>query len=89
LDKIFQDFGYASRAVLLSGLSTATQTAIAVTDTIIIALGKLQAQITSSGLQNPMTTVGNIIIKGQNGILTRLSVGSMLQVIIASSTIPV
>lgn len=39
------DFAAAVRAVVLTGLSTATNSAIAATDTVLVAFGKLQAQI--------------------------------------------
>lgn len=41
-------FGALVRAVVLTGLSTATSTVIAATDTVLGALGKLQAQITAN-----------------------------------------
>jgi hypothetical protein len=74
-DKSWQDFGDSVRAIFLTGLSTATKTSITATDTIIIAFGKLQAQITA-GFQNPMTTAGDIIVGGTNGTPTRLAVGN-------------
>lgn len=46
-DKSWQDFAAAARGVALTGLSTASATAIAATDTVLGALGKLQAQITT------------------------------------------
>ena len=52
-DKSWQDLAAAVRAVVLTGLSTATSTAIVAADTILVALGKLQAQIT---LRAPITS---------------------------------
>uniref|UniRef100_A0A6M3M1C6 Minor tail protein gp31 C-terminal domain-containing protein n=1 Tax=viral metagenome TaxID=1070528 RepID=A0A6M3M1C6_9ZZZZ len=46
------------RSVVLTGLSVATNAAIAATDTVLSALGKLQAQITALG-----TTVSNKVDK--------------------------
>ena len=40
------DFAAAVRGTILTGLSTATNAAIAAADTVLVALGKLQAQIT-------------------------------------------
>jgi hypothetical protein len=77
-DKSWQNFGDSVRATLLAGLSTSTNSAI-------VALGKLQAQI-SSGFQNPMTTAGDIIVGGQNGTPTRLPLGSSGQVITSTGT---
>jgi hypothetical protein len=84
-DKSWQDFGSSVRATLLTGLSTATKSAIAATDTTIVALGKLQAQISAS-FANPMTAVGDIIVGGTNGTPTRLPVGSSGQVITSNGT---
>jgi hypothetical protein len=49
-------------SVLLAGLSTATNAAIAATDTVLIALGKLQAQITAVKASVPIasTTTPNM-----------------------------
>ncbi|MGN6774789.1 SGNH/GDSL hydrolase family protein [Rhizobium sp.] len=44
-DKTWQDFATVTRAVALTGLSTATNAAIAATDSVLVGLGKLQAQI--------------------------------------------
>jgi hypothetical protein len=85
-DKAWSDFEDSARATLLTGLSTDTKTAILATDTIIVALGKLQAQITSSGFPNPMTTLGDIIVGGQDGVPTRLPVGTAGQVISSDGT---
>jgi hypothetical protein len=47
-DKSWRDFATDVRAAVLTGLSTATSTVIAATDTVLGALGKLQAQITDN-----------------------------------------
>lgn len=47
-DKTWRDFATDVRAAVLTGLSTATNAAITATDTVLQALGKLQAQL--SGL---------------------------------------
>jgi hypothetical protein len=47
-DKSWQDLAAAVRAVVITGLSTATNAAIAATDSILVALGKLQAQINTN-----------------------------------------
>lgn len=46
-DKTWQDFAAEVRATVLMGLSTASNTAIAAADTVLAALGKLQAQISA------------------------------------------
>jgi hypothetical protein len=45
LASTISDFADTVRGVVLTGLSTATSTAISATDTILVALGKLQGQI--------------------------------------------
>ena len=47
-DKTWQDFAAAVRATVLTGLSTATNAIITAADTVLSALGKLQAQITAN-----------------------------------------
>jgi hypothetical protein len=47
-DKTWRDFATDVRAAVLTGLSTATSAVIAATDTVLGALGKLQAQITDN-----------------------------------------
>lgn len=59
-DKSWQDLATAVRAVVLTGLSTATNSAIVATDSVLVALGKLQAQLTAlsttvSGKQDNIT----------------------------------
>lgn len=53
--KTWRDLAIDVRAVVLTGLSTASATAISVADTILSALGKLQAQITAhtAKIDNP------------------------------------
>lgn len=46
-NKTWRDFATDVRAAVLTGLSTASSTAVAAADTVLVALGKLQAQITS------------------------------------------
>ena len=46
-DKSWRDFFTDVRAATLTGLSTATNAAIAAADTVLVALGKLQAQISA------------------------------------------
>jgi hypothetical protein len=58
--KTFLNFAATVRAVVLTGLSLATNAAITATDSILVALGKLQAQITAniaaiSGKENTIT----------------------------------
>lgn len=47
LGSTISDFAATVRATVLTGLSTATSSAVAATDTLLVVLGKLQAQITT------------------------------------------
>ena len=44
-DKTWQDFAGAVRSAVLTGLSTATSTVVAAADSVLVAIGKLQAQV--------------------------------------------
>lgn len=44
-DKTWQDLPVSTRATLLTGLSTASATAVVSTDTLLVGVGKLQAQV--------------------------------------------
>ena len=44
-DKTWQDFSTSVRATVLAGLSTATSTVVAAADSVLAAIGKLQAQV--------------------------------------------
>lgn len=46
-DKTWRDFATDVRASVLTGLSTAVATVVAGTDSVLVAIGKLQAQITA------------------------------------------
>jgi len=48
-DKSWQDLGGAVRGTALTGLSTTTSAAITATDSVLVAAGKLQAQINTKG----------------------------------------
>ena len=56
--KTWRDLATDVRAVVITGLSTATNAAIAAADTVLVALGKLQAQITGN-LSTLTTHTGN------------------------------
>ncbi|MCU7645660.1 pyocin knob domain-containing protein [Pseudomonas piscis] len=63
--KAWADLGTAVRGAVLTGLSLATGTVIAATDSLLVALGKLQKQVTDLG-----STKAN---KGANSDITSLS----------------
>lgn len=63
-DKTWQDLFTQVRAATLTGLSTATSTVIAAADTVLVALGKLQAQVSLKlNAANPSFT-GNLTASG-------------------------
>lgn len=57
------------RATVLTGLSTATNAVIAATDSFLVALGKLQAQVTARVLKAGDTMTGNLTISKANAEL--------------------
>lgn len=57
-NKSWRDFATDVRATVLTGLSTATNSAIAAVDTVLVALGKLQAQING---KEPSITAGTAL----------------------------
>lgn len=63
-DKTFQDLGTAVRGSAMTGMSTTDSTAVSVTDTLLTAVGKLQAQV--NGKQATLTSGTNI--KTVNGV---------------------
>lgn len=67
----FAQFAAAVLAVVLTGLSTATATAIEATDTIIVALGKLQAQITSTA--SSLSSLSSTVSTNTSNISTNAS----------------
>lgn len=54
-DKTWQDFFTSVRAATLTGLSTATATAVAAADTVLVGMGKLQAQVSALFVLGPQT----------------------------------
>lgn len=61
------------RAVVLTGLSTATNAAITASDTVLSAFGKLQAQITAlSASAGAQLGVANVFTKSQSSALVNL-----------------
>lgn len=75
------------RDVVLTGLSLAAGTAIEAADSVLVALGKLQRQITdlatsvAGKMANPMTTAGDLIVGGSSGAPQRLAKGADGQVL--------
>ena len=63
-DKTWRDFFTDVRAATLTGLSTATNAVVAATDTVLAAIGKLQAQVSTKYDKTGGDVDGNINITG-------------------------
>lgn len=59
-DKTWQDLATAARAVVLTGLSSVVSTAVAATDSILVALGKLQAQLNGKAASGSNSDITNL-----------------------------
>jgi hypothetical protein len=66
LASTISDFAGTVLATVLTGLSLATSSVISATDTVLVALGKLQAQITTLGTSKQDTLVSGTNIKTVN-----------------------
>lgn len=67
------DLGADVRAILLDGLSTATNAVITVTDSILSAFGKLQKQLIDLDSSSLKTTGGTLILGTIDGVPTPIS----------------
>ena len=74
-DKMWADLAAAVRGAVLTGLSTATATAVAATDTLLVALGKLQAQVTSLGT-NKLDKTATAVAATKLATARTLTIGS-------------
>lgn len=63
-DKTWRDFFTDVRAATLTGLSTATNAVVVATDTVLTAIGKLQAQVSSKVAKSGDTMTGNLMVEG-------------------------
>jgi hypothetical protein len=61
-DKTWRDFFTEVRAAVLTGLSTATATAATATDTVLVAIGKLQAQVAARLPFSGGTLTGPLVV---------------------------
>ncbi len=92
-DKTWQDFATAVRATVLTGLSTATNAIITAADTVLSALGKLQAQITAnlSTLTSHTSATGTAVhglgtMSTQNASSVTITGGSINGTTVGAST---
>jgi len=75
------DFAATVRATVLTGLSTASSAVVVAGDTILVAIGKLQAQVTLRALKNNATFTGTFtfptgfsgIAKMTSGVLSAIT----------------
>lgn len=63
-DKTWSDFFTGVRSAMLTGLSTATNAVVAATDTVLAAIGKLQAQVSAKFDKTGGDVDGNINFTG-------------------------
>lgn len=64
-DKTWRDFFTDVRAATLTGLSDATSAAVAATDTVLSAVGKLQAQVTAKVSKSGDTMTGALTLASE------------------------
>ena len=76
-DKSWRDFFADVRAAVLTGLSTATATAVVATDTLLVAIGKLQAQINGISASSSGSAFRNRIINGNFLVNQRAKSGTI------------
>lgn len=75
-DKGWQDFATDVRAAVLTGLSVATSAVISATDTVLQALGKLQAQVSGKLDKSGGTMTGSLTFSSGSIILSQGSLGT-------------
>lgn len=89
LSSTISDFMVGVRGVMLSGLSTSTSTVISTVDTILSALGKLQAQITSLSSQlSNKADIGALDAKADDTEITAINESITALETVSTSSIP-
>ena len=87
-DKTWRDFFTDVRAATLTGLSTATNAAVAATDTMLAAIGKLQAQVSEKFDKSGGDISGNAYFKaGVQEAVAVANTGSAYTINLALGTI--
>ena len=88
--KTWRDLATDVRAAALTGLSTATSTVVAATDSILVAIGKLQAQVTlQAPLASPALTGVPTAPTAANGTsTTQIASTAFVQAQLAASSVP-
>ena len=81
-DKTWRDFATDVLGTILTGLSTATATAVTAADTVLVGIGKLQAQISglatvaSTGAYNDLTGKPDLTLKADLRLTTNIQSAS-------------
>lgn len=75
-DKTWQDFSTSVRAAVLAGLSTATSTGVAATDSVLAAIGKLQAQVSLRATRAAPSFTSTATFQGIRETVTAASTGT-------------
>ena len=86
-DKTWSDFFTDVRAATLTGLSTATRTVVAATDTVLAAIGKLQAQVSAKAPTAAPSFTGTATFQGVKETLTTANTGTAYTVANTASSI--
>lgn len=86
-DKTWADFFTTVRAAVMTGLSTATSTAVAATDTLLVAIGKLQAQVSLRALIASPSFTGTATFQGVRETRSTASTGTAYTVANTASSI--
>lgn len=91
-DKTWRDFATDVRAAVLTGLSTASAAVVTTADSVLVAIGKLQAQLTAaklaSGLYTPALSGGVNVTSSVSLFGQYLRVGDIVHFAIQVSVVP-
>ena len=86
-DKSWQDLAAAVRAAVLTGLSTATSTVVVAADSVLAAIGKLQAQVSLRATIDAPSFTNTATFQGVKETLTTANTGTTYTVANTASSI--
>ena len=86
-NKTWQDFATSVRAAVLTGLSTATSTVVAATDTVLAAIGKLQAQVSLRAPIAAPSFTSVATFQGVKETLLTASTGTAYTIVITAASV--
>ena len=75
-DKTWQDFSTSVRGTVLAGLSTATSTGVAAADSVLAAIGKLQAQVSLRAPRDAPSFTSTATFQGVRETVTVANTGT-------------